>query len=426
MILDTIIKVFENNCDERGIPNLSNKQFISLSETYDKQDIKDSLANYICKNNIPFPTKIISKERLTELFLKFRNKSMLDYYIKSEHVNERFDYKYSYYNNPLGVLNVVHTYNDVSDFFQQENRMKCGSNSSTSPFSTWKNELLLSKMNWHFWRKGVMGNSDFDDAAFRSGFRLGSYTATQFKPNVAKALYEKHNAKYVLDTSCGWGDRLAGFYATKNTKKYVGCDPNPDVFETYKKQCIFYEECLGHSAYITVKDNYFKCEGSKTVEIWNLPSEDVDWSLYENQFDFYFTSPPYFETEKYAEDSDKVENQSWNRYDTFDKWKYDFFFDVTKKVWITLKSDAFMMINIIEPRGRSNSRFKLCDDMVDFFSTFDDSYYIGKIGMRMSLRPNLMKKDIPEIFIEPIWIFRKGNNNYLQEEKSTTLENFFK
>ena len=94
MILDTIIKVFENNCDERGIPNLSHKQFIFLSDTYDKQDIKDSLANYICKNNIPFPTKIISKERLTELFLKFRNKSMLEYYIKSDNVNERFDYKY--------------------------------------------------------------------------------------------------------------------------------------------------------------------------------------------------------------------------------------------------------------------------------------------------------------------------------------------
>ena len=40
-------------------------------------------------------------------------------------------------------------------------------------------------------------------------FRLGTYIATQFKPVVAKAIYQMTNAKRVLDTSCGWGDRLA-------------------------------------------------------------------------------------------------------------------------------------------------------------------------------------------------------------------------
>ena len=47
-----------------------------------------------------------------------------------------------------------------------------------------------------------------------SAFRLGTYIATQFKPNVAKAIYHMTDAKKVLDTSCGWGDRLAGFYTS--------------------------------------------------------------------------------------------------------------------------------------------------------------------------------------------------------------------
>ena len=47
-----------------------------------------------------------------------------------------------------------------------------------------------------------------------SAFRLGTYIATQFKPVVAKAIYDMTNAKTVLDTSCGWGDRLAGFFAS--------------------------------------------------------------------------------------------------------------------------------------------------------------------------------------------------------------------
>ena len=52
-------------------------------------------------------------------------------------------------------------------------------------------------------------------------FRLGAYIATQFKPVVAKCFYEMTNAKTVLDTSCGWGDRLCGFYATKGTTECI-------------------------------------------------------------------------------------------------------------------------------------------------------------------------------------------------------------
>ena len=39
-------------------------------------------------------------------------------------------------------------------------------------------------------------------------FRLGTYIATQFKPIVAKTIYDMSDAKTVLDTSMGWGDRL--------------------------------------------------------------------------------------------------------------------------------------------------------------------------------------------------------------------------
>jgi hypothetical protein len=234
-------------------------------------------------------------------------------------------------------------------------------------------------------------------------------------------LYEKHNAVNVLDTSCGWGDRLAGFYATSSTKLYVGCDPNPDVFEVYKQQCVEYEKLLGVTAELVECENYFECRGKKTVKIWRKPSEDVNWDLYRDTFDLYFTSPPYFETEKYAENTGKVDDQSWSRYSTFDSWKYDFFFETTNKVWKTIKKDGFMMINIIEPRSSSKQRYKLCDDMVEFFKAFEDSNYIGKIGMRMMARPNA--KELHEVFIEPIWTFRKGNSEYIDD--NNTLEDFF-
>ena len=42
------------------------------------------------------------------------------------------------------------------------------------------------------------------------------------------------DAKTVLDTSMGWGDRLTGFYAS-NATHYIGCDPNPNTFERYQR-----------------------------------------------------------------------------------------------------------------------------------------------------------------------------------------------
>ena len=80
-----------------------------------------------------------------------------------------------------------------------------------------------------------------DEKSYISAFRLGTYIATQFKPNVARTIYTMTNAQTVLDTSCGWGDRLCGFY-TSNASHYVGCDPNPNTFEIYKKQCVEYED----------------------------------------------------------------------------------------------------------------------------------------------------------------------------------------
>lgn len=422
MILSEIVNIFAEHQNDRKIPTLTKKEWNDLINKYEKDDIRDSLACFIMKAGTKFPLKIINKQDMRELFYDFYHTSMDKLYKDFDVVLERYDYKYKYADKPLGVIDKTHYYNDISDYFQQVNRMKCGSNSVDSPMEIWYNESKLAKMNWHFWRAGVMEDSGIDDAAFRTAFRLGTYTATQFKPSVAKALYERHRAENILDTSCGWGDRLAGFYGTPNTKLYVGCDPNPDVFEVYKKQCVEYEKILGGTPELIEQEDYFECRGKKTVKIWRKPSEDVQWSLYTDMFDLYFTSPPYFETEKYASDTAAVSEQSWSRYNSFDRWKYDFFFKVTEMVWPTIRQNGFMMINIIEPRAKNGARLNLCDDMVDHFAALPDSNYVGKIGMRMMARPNA--EELEGVFIEPVWTFRKGNSDY-EFNKKSSLEAFF-
>ena len=413
MLNQSVLTYIQTHIDSRGIPNISNSDWKQFIQLYSKEDIRDTLAEYITNNNIPFPSRVITKNELIDLFLQFRNTSMMGEYKDFDVVLEKVDYKYKYEDNPLGVIDKSHVYNSVSNYFQQENRMKCGSNQVSSPWDIWHNTEELKKMNWQFWRLGVIANRDINDSMFREGFRIGTYTATQFKPSVAKALYEKHDAINVLDTSCGWGDRLAGFYGTRCTEKYVGCDPNPEVYEVYKQQCIEYEKLLGNTSTLTEYENYFTCVGSKTVLIYNLPSEDVDWSKHQNEFDFYFTSPPYYETERYA--SNNSDTQSYSRYPSFDSWKNDFFFKVNRMIWDTLRDDAYMMINIIEPRIAKGTRLNLCDDMVDDILTYPKANYLGKIGMRLQVRPhNIVDDSKNGVFIEPVWVFRKNNNQYVR------------
>ena len=413
MIHPNILLFLAKHKDSRGIPNIPNTDWRNFIKIHNKKDIKETLTEYIVGNKLPFPTKQICYDDMADLFKKFCNTSILDQYSNPASVFERADYKYKYSDKPLGVIGKSHAYNSVSNYFQQENRMKCGSNLCASPWDIWHSRKLLDDMNWHFWRLGALGNSDVCETTFRSAFRIGTYTATQFKPSVAKALYEKHNARKILDTSCGWGDRLAGFYATPNTELYIGCDPNPEVYETYKNQCLEYENLLGcDSAVLQDNGNHFVCMGTKKVIIYNLPSEDVDWTIHQNTFDFYFTSPPYYETERYAANNSST--QSWNRYPDFNTWKNDFFFKVNRKVWDTLSDNAYMMINIIEPRTAKGVRLNLCDDMVDDILTYPNAHYLGKIGMRMQARPHaIVEADKNSIFVEPIWVFRKNNKDYL-------------
>jgi hypothetical protein len=146
------------------------------------------------------------------------------------------DYKYPFSVYGNGLIQFGHYYNDISNIFQQENRYSCGSYGFAAPLEIWKDEQLLRKMNYTFWR---LGNKSVGLHNWRGSFRLGAYVATQFKPHVAKTIYDLTKAKSVMDTSCGWGDRLAAFYAS-NAYEYYGCDPNEKVFETYKNRTNFY------------------------------------------------------------------------------------------------------------------------------------------------------------------------------------------
>ena len=126
------------------------------------------------------------------------------------------DYKYPYSNYGLGLINAPSTHNDVSNYFMQDLRLECSSYGFRAPKEVWENGTAkdIWKCLGPIWRgingvkltkvKDLDGNEsekllggELSDKSYISAFRLGTYIATQFKPVVAKAIYQMTNAKRV-------------------------------------------------------------------------------------------------------------------------------------------------------------------------------------------------------------------------------------
>ena len=62
-----------------------------------------------------------------------------------------------------------------------------------------------------------------------------------------------------------------------------------------------------------------------------MRAEDLPWDEIKD-IDCSFTSPPYFSTEEYNKGGEKEENQSWFKFNEYEKWRDDFFLPVSKNV----------------------------------------------------------------------------------------------
>ena len=411
---------------------LDSKSFEKLNEEYGKDVFRETLSEYIANERPVFPLKDISKDDMRNNFYDLQKFDTSKICIPKEQVEKEVfekydDYKYPYSEYGLGLINGPSTYNDVSNYFMQDLRLACGSYGFNAPKKVW--EEGTAKEIWRcmgpIWRgingvqKKIIKETDgteterlmggqLNEKSYISAFRLGTYIATQFKPVVAKAIYDITNAKTVLDTSCGWGDRLAGFFAS-DAEEYYGCDPNPNTYQRYQEQISSYNKLLSKP---------------KKVTIWRCGAEDLPYHKLPD-IDVAFTSPPYFSTEEYNKGGDHEEDQSWHKFNEYDKWRDDFYLPVAEK---TMNVSKFMFVNIMDPKVKGK-RYRSGDELVDRLK----DKFIGQIGMRIMQRPksDTLFKDEKEkadfmnkIFIENVWCFGPKTDLFKSSRKAT-LDEFF-
>ena len=412
--------------DQNKLPIMDQLTFERITNSIGKEKFREDLAEYISVVRPVYPLKQISYDIMRQSFKSLQKQDVWEYSKPLEqlekNVKEKYDdLKYNFNDYGLGVIDAPSIYNDVSNYFHQELRLNCSSYGFKAPLDVWYNGT--AKDIWRclgpIWRgingmkpvmidgKQELRGGSLNESSYMSAFRLGTYIATQFKPNVAKAIYQMTDAKRVLDTSCGWGDRLAGFF-TSDAEEYIGCDPNPNTYKLYMKQ-------------IEVYNSFLPEEKQKKVTIYNCGAEDLPWDEIKD-IDCAFTSPPYFSTERYNEGGEKEENQSWFKFDEYSKWRDDFYLPVAQK---SFERSKHMFVNIMDPTIKGKRYFS-CDELVDSLK----EHFVGQIGMRIMQRPKSDKlfeseeekaEFMNRIFIENVWCFSKEKLDYFRHSRKATL-----
>jgi len=351
---------------------ISSDSWSQLNKTYSKNTIIKFFIELILKNEINLPYKDYSDEVLDEDFFRLKSIKYKDLEV-TDPCYTKYDYEY-----PLSqrYLRILKGGSKTSNFFHQKTRYACDSIYGPGPLRTWTVPKFLETFLPALWS---LKYTKVSSAILCSLFNVRKYVPSQFRPSVAKYFYDRFKAKNVLDFSMGWGDRLSGFLASSSTSHYFGIDPNvclrPGLTEQYKR-------------FNLNKDCTFLFEAAE------------DALIPKNYFDMVFSSPPYYNVEKYT----YSENQSWVRYKLFDDWMSKFLLPVIYKSVEALKPGGHLVINISDVYS-GHKHNKICDPMNDFISDLNLKYVEG-IGMKINKRPNRKYKYSGSL-VEPIWVWQK-------------------
>ena len=124
------------------------------------------------------------------------------------------------------------------------------------------------------------------------------------------------------------------------------------------------------------------------------------------------------------------EDQSWAKFNEYEKWRDEFYLPVALNSFNSLSENGFLMTNIMDPKIKG-TRYRSCDDLVDHLQP----YFLGQVGMRIMQRPQgknkfKTKEELVEfmnkLYIENVWCFGKNKVfDLFRHKRRATLESLF-
>jgi 16S rRNA G966 N2-methylase RsmD len=202
--------------------------------------------------------------------------------------------------------------NKATDYFMYPYRIKTKTG-KWSHKSAWENPEERKKIIANTMKLNKVSESEArnNPSLLRGTLQMMYGSVNQFKPNIAKYLYERYGATKVLDFSAGWGGRLLG--AMSADIDYIGIDTNKALNKPY------------HDIIKTYPHK------SKTKIIIGKAENQNYGNM---NYDFVFTSPPYADKEKY---------ENMPEYENFND---EFLKPVIEKTYNNLPKGKYYALNI--------------------------------------------------------------------------------
>lgn len=255
--------------------------------------------------------------------------------------------------------------------------VKC--NNMRTPLEVFNDDDLFLKCI----EKRIRMGDNMSDNGIRKMMKMftGTQSVSNFRPTAASVLYEKYlpNGGTILDMSCGFGGRLLGCIRANNRingdYEYIGYDPSTPTYNGL----IEISNDYGYDMDITINH-----AGSEMMEL-------------DNQCDFAFTSPPYFDTEKYTDEY----TQSYMKYPTKDMWINGFMYETISRTYKALRQNSYMALNVCNVKSYPN----LCDDIIKIAERCG---FTLDYELKLALSNSNFKNKSSAYKYEPIYVFKKS------------------
>lgn len=297
-------------------------------------------------------------------------------------------------------------YDQISDYFQDEVRLKCirtSTDKNLNPLIYWnnpKNKETIIKLY-----KNKYGEEFDYEKLDRILFKL-THSCSSFRPTVVISLLKHFNLKNanILDISAGWGDRLIAAIAA-NANYYFSTDPNPDLHDNY---------------YEMIK--FFKANPNKFI-IRDKPLEKlkIEYPPNGEKFDIMISSPPYFDLEVYTDKpGQSIEGRN------IKAWVKEFLKPSLIKCWNALKVGGHLVLIInnisVLDKNKHKKELNYIEYGLNFLNNFNNSDFRGCFPYGDYIKGTTQLRNP-----QPMWIWRKLSNiNELKKKYLSKLDNDYK
>jgi hypothetical protein len=161
----------------------------------------------------------------------------------------------------------------------------------------------------------------------------GAASVSNYRPAIARAVITKYSPEggAVVDFAAGYGGRLLGALATD--RSYLGIEPNRRQIAGYERM----QRAVGAQRF-----------DLPNTEFVHGAAEECLPALRSRSADLVFSSPPFFDWEKYS----KGTMQSCRRYPNYPEWHSRFLLPIISDSHRILRRSGFLVVNVTNSNRR--------------------------------------------------------------------------